>query len=82
MNALAAVVVSLVLGPLTVLSFLIDPAGFLARNGALSICYLTAATLGTILHVAFAVRVVSAVNCRVRSSGRDAGTRPGVGPSE
>ncbi|HMB51499.1 MAG TPA: hypothetical protein VKM69_12640, partial [Natronoarchaeum rubrum] len=77
-----AVVVSMVLGPLTVLSFLVDPAGFLARNGALSICYLTAASLGTVLHVAFAVRVVAAVNRRVRSAGRDAGPAPGVRPGE
>lgn len=70
MSAFAAIVVSLILGPFTMLSFLLAPGAFLARNGALSIGYLAAASLGTILYVAGGVRIASAIKRRTLSTDR------------
>lgn len=81
MSVLAAVVVSLIFGPFTVLAFLVDPAGFLARNGALAVCYLSVASLGTILYVAFGVRIAAAIKRR-KLSVRESGSSPGVRTSK
>lgn len=81
MSVLAAVVVSLIFGPFTVLAFLADPGGFLARNGALAVCYLSVASLGTVLYVAFGIRIVTAIRRR-KLSDRVSGSSSGVGTSK
>ena len=72
MSLAATALVALTFGPLVLLSFLLDPGAFLARNGVLAIGYLAVATLGSILYLALAIRFRSAVGDEEPSVGRRA----------
>jgi hypothetical protein len=60
MSVTATALVALTFGPFVLLSFLVDPVSFLARNGPLGIGYLAAAWFGTILYLSVGVRVATA----------------------
>lgn len=64
MSLAATALVALTFGPLVLLSFLLDPGAFLARNGVLAVGYLAVATLGMILYLSAAVRLVSTARRR------------------
>ncbi|SNZ03118.1 hypothetical protein SAMN06269185_0195 [Natronoarchaeum philippinense] len=76
MSFLAGLVVALVFGPFTVIAFLLDPGGFLARNGAFAVGYLGVATLGTALYTAGFVRLAGMVWRRIGSASGDTAGRP------